>query len=584
MVSHCESSWRRRNLNFSVHGIRWGLLSCWFHTSAFGSGSVSDFRLAVSAGPCCPVVCVGAFSLARPRGEAKVSVVNEFPESPVSVLLQILLSHYNCRHVERFFLAWACADMGPWAARVWVSVRMGIGRLMTFVRYVKSLSAWPLCARCRRVHAPIIAVSPNCLRSGPRLWPAPCTPRHGVRTKYPHMFDAVSPIFDKSLSTVYMDLKKSNVQLSTFLNLYSPIVSLVCDSSDIEQVVQHSSDLTACSAAVCRLVNGSGLGSHMLADKMAIISAKQYSDDIDKVLQELEAAEKVTLPMHVRLAKACAAIASKAEVGRNTCRSRTINIKFLGSEVPIACADLKVEYEYKIAAILKTRAWGIHTNGLLALSYESWIRDLPGESYGNPVPMELLGDAMNARRLATDMIAEPSIATFQEMKNIWVKKYDALLGMDKSYHLELAWLAGASEALESSVLRKTLACLPTETAPKSFSQSLAELAYFRKSDMVTRSGPQAKERVASCETVVHEMSRGVPPQATPGMLAGFYNDMLKRASFFFVHQVSNDAGQKTSTSGKAGIDKYIQETWPSTRATRVSPSMTLRRCAHSGGC
>lgn len=78
--------------------------------------------------------------------------------------------------------------------------------------------------------------------------------------------------------------------------------------------------------------------------------------------------------------------------------------------------------------------------------------------------------------------------------------------------------------------------------------------------MVTRSGPQAKERVASCETVVHE-SRGVPPQATPGMLAGFYNDMLKRASFFFVHQVSNDAGQKTSTSGKAGIDKYIQETW-----------------------
>lgn len=66
------------------------------------------------------------------------------------------------------------------------------------------------------------------------------------------------------------------------------------------------------------------------------------------------------------------------------------------------------------------------------------------------------------------MVSKPSISTFQEMTRSLVKKSDALLGMEKSYQLELGWLAGASEALGSAVLRKTLSCFPSERASKSF--------------------------------------------------------------------------------------------------------------------
>lgn len=165
----------------------------------------------------------------------------------------------------------------------------------------------------------------------------------------PHIFAAVVKIFDKSITAVYADLKQSHVQLSTFLTLRESVVALGCDSSDIARVVLHSSDLTACSAAACRLVNGSSLGSQMVSDKMVLISAKRYSDEIDAALAELNTAGKITIGIHQRVTEACETIASNIIDAKTSSRSRTVNIKFLGVDVPIVCADLKAEYVYKFA-------------------------------------------------------------------------------------------------------------------------------------------------------------------------------------------------------------------------------------------
>lgn len=86
--------------------------------------------------------------------------------------------------------------------------------------------------------------------------------------------------------------------------------------------------------------------------------------------------------------------------------------------------------------------------------------------------------------------------------------------------------------------------------------------------MVIRSSPQAKERVGSCEIVVHEMSRGIAPQANRGMLAVCYSGILDCARCFFVHQANDEDGVVITMLGNLGLGKFVSELWAKSRASQ----------------
>ena len=371
------------------------------------------------------------------------------------------------------------------------------------------------------------------------------------------IYQACLPAFDRAISSVFVDLKKSHVQLSTFCQLYKNLITQVVDEGDLQVVIEHADDLGACSPAVCRIVNGSALGSHMLADKMASLTARQLSEHIDRIVNKLQGGGTVIDDAAVKaIVQECVAFGGDTALEGSGLASRTVSIDFLGSKVSIVCVDVLSECTFKVAARLKNLAWGTQ-EGLSVLPYEAWIKTVPKEDTPCPVgDMGIITDAQAARKLASDLIADPSISTFVDMRSVLKKKCELLAGMDKTFMLELAWLDGAAEALEKSVLKQTLQCLPAETRSITFLQSLAQLAAHRKSEMVQRSSTAAKERLASVEAVVYGLSRGVAPAANPGLLAGFYNEVLSQASHFFT---TPPEGSSTAVAltGKAAVDQHL---------------------------
>ena len=140
-----------------------------------------------------------------------------------------------------------------------------------------------------------------------------------------------------------------------------------------------------------------------------------------------------------------------------------------------------------------------------------------------------------------------------------MKKAELLCGMDHTFHLELAWLETAGESLERAVLAKTLSFMPTETKQVSFLEALTNLAEHRKSDMVQRASLETRERVASVETVVHDMSQSITPQYIQGKLTGFYQDVLNRSAFLFVLPRENGSSADVVVTGKKAVDIYVKQ-------------------------
>ena len=379
-----------------------------------------------------------------------------------------------------------------------------------------------------------------------------------MRNKNPLVYQACLPIFDRALTTTYSDLKKSGVQLSTFLVLYRETILLVCDEGDISSVCQHSNDLQKCESAVCRLVNASRLGGAMLSCQMSQLSAQNYSSEVDKCVKVLKEGGGIGVVDVKQVVQACAAIAKNVGVKNSELRDRHVLIKFLGADLTIICPDLAAEVQMKVHAVIKEKAWGL-SNGLSMLPYEQWILEKPGASEMCAIDEPLLIHAEKARRLCVDLVRDPRIGSFSEMRAILMKKAELLCGMDHTFHLELAWLETAGESLERAVLAKTLSFMPTETKQVSFLEALTNLAEHRKSDMVQRASLETRERVASVETVVHDMSQSITPQFIQGKLTGFYQDVLNRSAFFFVLPRENGSSADVVVTGKKVVDIYVKQ-------------------------
>lgn len=378
-----------------------------------------------------------------------------------------------------------------------------------------------------------------------------------MKSKFPMVYHACIPAFDRALSVLYTDLKKAGVQLSTYLELYKDELGLVCEEEDLTTVQLHAADLAVCSQAVCRLVNGSKVGSLMLAGKMAQLTAENFSKEVTKVVDKLREMPQVTAEKVLEISKECDGLIAGVKGRSKEIRDREVAMRFLGSDIVVVCPDLSSECRYKISHVIKELAWG-RQGGLAALEYETWVRDAPAQTAKSPVDDELLKNFKQARRLCADLVKDSSIESFAEMAAVLQKRSQALCSIDATFVLELAWLGQAGEALEGAVTVRALACLPTENKLVSFTEALVSLSALRKSEMVRRSTVETQERLSSIEGVVHDMSRGIAPKHTAELMQGFYQDVLNRSVFFFtLPEAAASSLSASATAGKAALEGFV---------------------------
>jgi len=379
--------------------------------------------------------------------------------------------------------------------------------------------------------------------------------RLDVRSKYHAVYQACLPLFDKCLAQTFNDLKKSGAQLSTFLGTHGKMLTLVCPEADIAEISAHADDLSSVSAAVCRVCNGSAVGNAMMASKVVEMQTKRISSDIADIVKPLrEGVGKVTpaIVNDIR-EKAWELCANVDDAGQTT--DRDIHVTFLLGDVKLKdVPDLETEVELRIAAALKSRFWN-RSGGLVGLDYEKWVCDHPTGEAGE-VEAELIHEWNTARTLVQDLVRNPKDDTFSEMRAIITRNKSAILGLDKTFTLELSFLEGAEALVEETVLRRTLGCLPSQSQLLTFQESLRMLSDLNKSDMCKKAPEAAKERITSVIRVVNSMARGQVPEGSKDLTAVFFSQALTRCSYFMNVTF---VGAKGGLVGKPSLDAYLQD-------------------------
>ena len=193
------------------------------------------------------------------------------------------------------------------------------------------------------------------------------------------------------------------------------------------------------------------------------------------------------------------------------------------------------------------------SSGLPPLTYDRWIMDDQGDAV-SPVADDVLTGAIQARTLASDLIAGSDISSFGELQAVLARKSDVPCSLDVTFELELCWLRSATTSLEKAILTKTMQGLPAEDRQRTIMQASASIEELQRAQMFSLAPLAVQDQVKSVAVILHDMARGVAPKSLGAQASEFHNQVLYAVTFFFAEDVK---GKKTT--GKAAIVSFKQK-------------------------
>ena len=94
-------------------------------------------------------------------------------------------------------------------------------------------------------------------------------------------------VFDPVLCRHYASLKKSGVNLSTYLDCNMELVCLLLDQADVQAVMGATGGWQKVKNQLARLVKSCQLGMAMFSFSEGVLAASEYSELVDKELMKL---------------------------------------------------------------------------------------------------------------------------------------------------------------------------------------------------------------------------------------------------------------------------------------------------------
>jgi len=108
-----------------------------------------------------------------------------------------------------------------------------------------------------------------------------------------------------------------------------------------------------------------------------------------------------------------------------------------------------------------------------------------------------------------------------------------LLNLDRSFKIELAWLAGgAYQALAGVVDARILACFPTKEAAVTMAQCKARLGSLKEDMLYKMASRQSQSAVDSMASVVAKMASGMAPAESLKTAGGVFTSAWGRLPYF----------------------------------------------------
>jgi hypothetical protein len=134
-----------------------------------------------------------------------------------------------------------------------------------------------------------------------------------------------------------------------------------------------------------------------------------------------------------------------------------------------------------------------------------------------------------------------------------------LLNLDRSFKIELAWVAqGAHRALEEAIHKKVVACFPTKDITISLAQCEARLSALMSSTMYKCATRASQSAVQTIRSVVGKMTRGIAPAESIKTGGGLFSQVWTHMQFFIKHTPSSGSKKGQELHGQDALCAKLQ--------------------------
>ena len=166
-----------------------------------------------------------------------------------------------------------------------------------------------------------------------------------------------------------------------------------------------------------------------------------------------------------------------------------------------------------------------------------------------------------ARKCAHDILSDPKVSSFADVRKLLISNASTLISLDRSFKLEFDFVQGPCErVLADAVDSKLLACLPTQTLAVSYEQAISSLNLLQKSKFHDLSSSSMQARAAVVVEMVANMSRGIAPDASCGTHSEFYATVLKRLEAFARQKMPTAEGSdEVVIIGQAALNEQMKQ-------------------------
>ena len=133
--------------------------------------------------------------------------------------------------------------------------------------------------------------------------------------------------------------------------------------------------------------------------------------------------------------------------------------------------------------------------------------------------MEEFGDNMKARMLAKDLLQGADVKTFKDVAETLQQNRTALLRLDHTFLVELAYVKVADGALQTAVQMKVISLLASQETPMTLHQAHASVKDLQKHAMLGHASKATQGPVKTVLEILSNMQRGISPEFSSNVTA-----------------------------------------------------------------
>jgi hypothetical protein len=371
-----------------------------------------------------------------------------------------------------------------------------------------------------------------------------------LQDKFPEEVKAILPLVDPILVRHFLMLKRSGVQVSTYLQCHMDVVCLLLDRSDLEAVLANRDGWAAVEPQLCRLAQCTQLGRALFTSSLSALEATNFSRRVAAALTELELS--ITEATINKYRKQCMQAAAEQKDNKQGKGNKMIKVQFCGHSLEVMATSPTHEWQLHLHALLKQTA--LQSKQLRPLVYEAWtIQPVWLKGGSQEVPKDMLEDYITARTLVSEMLNDRHLDSFAGMQQLISANAINILAIDRSFELELVLLSKAEPLLEVYVKTKVLEILPGEGAQKTIKQSRLEMEELAKSDCCQKAGTAVVCLVEGYIELLAGLEKGICPNSDPASSSQFYAKVLQACEWFCKYEYKDEKGKPTEQAPAYGV-------------------------------